>query len=100
MAEPSAIFLGFKPAHRRHGLIWMIEVGILPIGRRGMPGRAQEGAIAAMANRNLRHEEAVYPHTMDGLLLVAALLATHKERAAGNRGAPRRSAARRRRYCL
>ncbi len=88
-AQPLAILRGLRPAHRHHRLVRLIQVRIIPAGRRRVTRGLQEESEIAVPHLIDRHLESIHPHTVDRPLRLLAVLRTHQERTCGDQLARR-----------
>ena len=82
--QPLAVFLRFEPTDGDHRMVRIVESGLLPVGRRRMPGGLHENGEVPVAHLVNRHLKSIHPNAMHGALLIAALLTTHQEIPGGN----------------
>src|SRR6266849_1780020 len=82
--QPFAVFDGLEPAHGGDRTFGMIEVRMIPEGRRGVTREFEEKPIVPVAHRKYTEQEIVDRHPMRRPLLIAAPIASHHKLTAWN----------------
>jgi len=65
-------------------MVRIVKAGLLPIGRRGMPGGLHENGEVPVPHLVNCHFKGIHPNAMHWMLIIAALLTTHQEIPGGN----------------
>ena len=78
-AQPITVFDRFNPIHGHHRLVRMVEILVVPVPGRRVPGGFKENCIIAIANLIRSQLKSVHVNVMDRSFLVLPRFATHHE---------------------
>jgi len=79
VAQPLAVFHRFEPAHGRHGLLRVVESGVIPEWWRRMAGGFEKRPVLLVAYRIDAKLETVDPDAMHRPLFIAPPVTAHEE---------------------